>query len=110
MPKVLIIEDDKTRLPALTSYAERVLSGGVEVTHSETYVTDWTPYAMVMLDHDLGLGGDVSRHVKGQEVPANIFIVIHSMNPVGARAIRDEIGGYVAPFSAILDAHKRFSV
>lgn len=103
--KVLIIDDEVIRVPALTKYIETRF-GKCEVIHSVTFTLDWDGYFLVMLDHDLGKGGDVSRHVSKafpRGYTGSAEIVVHSMNPVGARNIINALGtGNILPYSAIL--------
>jgi len=106
MERVLIIDDDAVRVPALTRYVHSMLPDA-EVTHSTTFVSDWDGFSMVMLDHDLGAGGDVYDHVKvtfPEGYSGEAVIVIHSMNPVGARNIYHQLGnrGVLLPYSRIL--------
>lgn len=114
MKKVLVIDDDSVRIQTLTEYAEHLM-GPVEVTHSLTFTSDWEGYNLVMLDHDLGAGGDVSKHVRKhfpEGYDGDAWVIVHSMNPVGAREIVHTLNaGRVMPYSAILQmAKKRFRV
>jgi len=107
--KALIIDDDAIRVPTLTRYATSLL-GECEVTHSLTFTPDWEGFDLILLDHDLGKGGDVSRHVSEafpEGYNGRAWVIVHSMNPVGARNIVHTLGaGRVMPYSAILS---RFS-
>lgn len=50
----------------------------------------WRPVVEISLDHDLGLydtGMRVAKHIVG--MLARPIVHIHSMNPVGAKAMRD---------------------
>ena len=108
--RALIIDDDTIRVPVLSRAAQDII-GECDVEHSVTFVSEWEGYDLVMLDHDLGTGGDVSQHVKkafpeGYDKSPPV-IVIHSMNPVGARQIKDTLGrGIILPYSILLS---RFS-
>lgn len=107
--RALIIDDDTIRVPVLSRAAQDII-GKCDVEHSVTFVSDWEGYDLVMLDHDLGAGGDVSRHVidafpEGFEsIPPTV--VIHSMNPVGARQIKAILGrGIILPYSLLLSRY-----
>jgi hypothetical protein len=104
MKRVLIIDDDAIRVSALSRYAGWIVPGA-EIVHSETFVADWDGYDMVMLDHDLGRGGDVYDHVRKafpEGYDGLALVCIHSMNPVGARNIQAQVGGDIRPYSSIL--------
>lgn len=110
MSRVLIIDDDGIRVPALSWFARGTYLGpDAEIVYSETFVADWDDFDMVMLDHDLGPGGDMYDHVRrvfpeGYDGPARI--VIHSMNPVGAANLVGWLGtGVLISYGGILKAH-----
>lgn len=109
MKRALIIDDDAIRVPTLTRYAESLL-GTCEVEHYPMFMANWDDFDLVLLDHDLGEGGDVSRHVSEafpEGYGGKAWIIVHSMNPVGARNIVHTLNaGRVMPYSAILS---RFS-
>lgn len=109
MPRTLIIDDDKVRVPVLTKYAEEIVGTGT-VVHSTTFTAEnWDSYDLILLDHDLGEGGDVSHHVRKafpEGYHGTAWIVVHSMNPVGAKNIIHALdSGRVMPYSSILSRY-----
>lgn len=110
MSRVLIIDDDAVRVPTLSAYAEMIVHGA-EIVHSETFTADWDGFELVMLDHDLGSGGDVCDHIRkafpeGYDGPA--LVCVHSMNPVGARNIVAALrSGTIRPYSHIRSLFSR---
>jgi CheY-like chemotaxis protein len=109
MTRALIIDDDAVRVPVLKRYLEGVAFGDVDVTHSTTFTKNWDDFDIILLDHDLGEGGDVSEHVRAafpHGYGGTSLVVIHSMNPVGAMNIRNAVGyGHIRPFSVILSQY-----
>lgn len=95
MTKVLIIDDETIRIPIITSHIERSISP--EKVHIECRI--YVPpndvlarYDIVYFDHDLGNGGDTyhvlsRRYHQGETLPFTLCAYIHSMNPVGAKAL-----------------------
>lgn len=110
MSRVLIIDDDSVRVPTLTRFIREVFPGA-EIVHSETFVADWDAFDAVMLDHDLGLGGDMYDHVRKtfpEGYDGDTVIYVHSMNPVGVSNIVASLGrGIRLPYSAILSYFSR---
>ena len=108
MMKVLIMDDDQIRVPTLEQLGRRFVGDeNAEVTHSEVFQSNWDDYNLVMLDHDLGAGGDVYDHVREaypQGYDGDAVILIHSMNPVGARNIYKQLGnrGIIFPYGRML--------
>lgn len=118
MLKVLIVEDSPERLPALKHYINSYVNHGhpaATFDHS-LMVIDPTGYDVVMLDHDLGAEnayqqlryGDMAEKFAGVKL-----VIVHSMNPVGANNIKNELKGickvHHVPFSSIRDMHLKFS-
>jgi len=103
--KVFVLEDDPERIKWLQ---RRLHQYDVTYASSATEVDRFIgPYDLVLLDHDLG-GRQLEEHEDNGEAFAekvkcrigDATVVVHSLNPDGARRIASIIGAraYLAPF------------
>lgn len=95
--KVFLLEDDPARIRFITEW---VLTEPIDAlcvaTNFERGVSvykKYGPFDVLLLDHDLGTektGCDFARWVKKQPGVSDCLVIVHSMNPIGARNIAAE--------------------
>lgn len=103
--KLLIIDDEAIRVEFITVWVEKALGRKVEVTHSVLFRGDFDEFDVVSLDHDLGVTNvyDGVRQYFPDGYDGDATVIIHSMNPVGATNIRNQLRmGQLVPFTRML--------
>lgn len=120
--QILIVDDDYVRVPFIRKYLGRVVHTGpiqITVDHVTTVPESFADYALVCLDHDLGVQDvyDEIRNMTAEQIGEYTAFIVHSMNPIGARNIAAFLNDFphptrkngratVTPFSKILDIAK----
>jgi len=107
MIRVLIVDDDPARVPRITKHAQLIAGARtLHVMHQACVPRDLSGYDLVYLDHDLG---EETTYEQLKRAPAGALrgkhVIIHSMNPVGARnlqaAIEDAASVTIVPLSSM---------
>lgn len=98
--RVLIVEDDDERMLTFDAVFRDDTAFRACDADGAIALLGMGGYDLVMLDHDLGPGGngqDVARVIASLPADQQPFVIIHSWNPDGARRMADIlIGGGVA--------------
>lgn len=88
LTNILIIDDDRVRLPTLRAWARSQYGEGHAITFKTYVPKSFLGYDVLLLDHDLGNEGDVYDVLRKRNL--DYFegdVIVHSMNPVGAQNI-----------------------
>lgn len=110
MIKVLIVDDETVRIERITRFAHGLVDGrSIEVEHQAVVPRALAGFDLIFLDHDLGPAGDVYDNLRGRSEFSGLqdtVVVVHSMNPVGARNIAELLRPHAAsclirPFSSM---------
>lgn len=108
--EIIVIEDENVRLETIRNFIHRQYGPLVNVSYYNRVPKNFHSYDVLFLDHDLGDQGDVYDILRKYDL--SYFegdVVIHSMNPVGARnlaALFPNANVSIIPYSKILSLVK----
>lgn len=113
--RILIVEDNEERIKWFMARLYQPLTEvATNVADALNYLQDGAPFDIIFLDHDAGLPFDENDTfydvaVRLSELDYRKVVIIHSMNPAGARRMRacmKNAYGFCFPFGTFEIASK----